>query len=31
MKRIMILGAGIFQLPAIQKAKDMGLNVNLLN
>ncbi len=27
MKRIMILGAGIFQLPAIQKAKDMGLEV----
>ena len=27
MKKIMILGASILQLPAIQKAKDMGLHV----
>lgn len=27
MKKIMILGASILQLPAIEKAKDMGLNV----
>lgn len=27
MKTIMILGAGILQLPAIQKAKELGLNV----
>ena len=26
-KKIMILGAGILQLPAIQKAKEMGLEV----
>ena len=25
MKRIMILGAGIYQVPLIQKAKEMGL------
>ena len=27
MKKIMILGAGILQLPAIKKAKEMGLSV----
>lgn len=27
MKKIMIVGAGILQLPAIQKAKELGLNV----
>ena len=26
-KRIMILGASILQLPAIKKAKELGLNV----
>lgn len=26
-KKLMILGASILQLPAIEKAKDMGLNV----
>lgn len=27
MKRIMILGASLLQLPAIKKAKEMGLDV----
>ena len=31
MKKLMILGAGILQLPAIEKARDMGLDVIVLD
>lgn len=31
MKKILIIGAGILQLPAIQKAKEMGFNVTVVD
>lgn len=31
MKKLLIIGAGILQLPAIQKAKEMGFNVTVVD